>query len=69
MFPVKNRVSDKYSPLTIVAEAPLPGARVYPIDFGAYAEVFEDNRWFQNLNCSRSIPTIALELSPYRHLG
>ena len=46
MFPIKNGVSEEYSPLTMITGASPPDARIYPMDFRAYIEVFEDNRWF-----------------------
>ena len=66
---MENRISKEYSPLTIIIGLPTSDARAYSIDLGAYVEVFEDNRWFQNSNQTRSIPMITLCLSPYRCLG
>ena len=68
-FPVEGGISDEHSPLSIVTGAPLPDARTYSVDFGTYAEVFEDNGWFQNSNKSRSAPAVALGLPPCRRPG
>ena len=62
MFPTEDRVSEEYSPLVIVIGSPNPDARSYPIDFGAYVKVFENNGWFQNSN--RSISRAATALRP-----
>ena len=50
MFPAEDGVSEEYSPLAIVIGLPNPDARLYSMDFGSYAKVFEDNGWFQNSN-------------------
>jgi hypothetical protein len=42
-FPVKNGVSDNLSPLTIMTGRPTPDYNDMKIEFGAYAQVFEDN--------------------------
>jgi phospholipid N-methyltransferase len=42
-FPAKNGVSDTLSPLTIMTGRPTPDYNDMKIDFGAYAQVFEDN--------------------------
>ena len=46
MFPADQGVSEDHSLLTIVTGSPPPDARVYPMDFGLYVELFEDNGWF-----------------------
>jgi len=42
-FPAKNGVSDVMSPLTIMTARPSVDYNDLKIDFGAYAQVFEDN--------------------------
>ena len=58
-FPWKNGMSQDVSPNTIVTGKPAPDYNNMRIEFGAYAQVFEDNSP-SNTNKSRSVGAIAL---------
>ena len=58
-FPWKNGVSQDMSPHSIVTGKPTPDYNNMRIEFGAYAQVFEDNDP-TNTNKSRSVGAIAL---------
>jgi hypothetical protein len=58
-FPWKNGISQDTSPSSIVTGKPTPDFNNMRIEFGAYAQVFEDNDP-TNMNKSRSVGAIAL---------
>ena len=60
LFPAQKGMSDAHSPLIALTSTPQPNAKANSLDFGACAEVFEDNDWFQNSNRARTKPAIDL---------
>jgi hypothetical protein len=60
-FPAKNRVSNVMSPLTIMTGRPSIDYHDLKIEFGSYAQVFEDNN---PTNTVRSRTTGAIALTP-----
>jgi hypothetical protein len=60
-FPAKNGVSNTLSPLTIMTGRPTPNFNDMKIEFGAYAQVFEDSN---PTNTPRARTTGAIALTP-----
>ena len=60
-FPAKNGASKVMSPLTIMTGKPNPNYHDLKIEFGAYAQVFEDN---DPTNTVRNRTTGAIALTP-----
>jgi hypothetical protein len=60
-FPAKNSVSHTLSPLTIMTGRPTPNYSNMKIEFGAYAQVFEDNN---TTNIPRAQTTGVIALTP-----
>jgi hypothetical protein len=60
-FPANNGVSDFLSPLTIMTGRPNPDYNDMRIEFGAYAQVFEDN---DPTNTAKARTTGAIALTP-----
>jgi hypothetical protein len=60
-FPARNGVSDVLSPLTIMTGRPTPDYNDLKIEFGAYAQVFEDN---DPTNTVKARTTGAIALTP-----
>jgi hypothetical protein len=60
-FPAKNGLSDTLSPLTIMTGRPTPDYNDMKIEFGPYAQVFEDNN---PTNTPRARITGAIALTP-----
>jgi hypothetical protein len=60
-FPPKGGVSETLSPLTIMTGKPTPDYNDMKIEFGAYAQVFEDN---DPTNTQRARTTGAIALTP-----
>jgi hypothetical protein len=58
-FPALDGVSDTLSPLTIMTGKPCPDYNTMKIEFGSYAQVFEDNNP-SNTTKARTTGTIAL---------
>ena len=61
-FPVKNGISQTLSPRTIMTGRPSLDYNKMSIEFGAYAQVFEDNNP-TNTNKARTTGAIALNLT------
>ena len=61
-FPVKNGISQTLSPRTIMTGRPSLDYNKMSIEFGAYAQVFEDNNP-TNTNKARTIGAIAIKLT------
>jgi hypothetical protein len=59
-FPWKNGVSTTLSPASIVTGLANPDYQHLRIEFGAYAQVFEDNAPSDTPNRARSLGAIAL---------
>jgi len=66
-FPVVDRISDEYSLLSIICKIPPPEYKNFSIDFGAYVEVFEDNKILTNTNQPRGVLAIYLGPAPFRN--
>jgi hypothetical protein len=60
-FPAQNGVSDDLSPLTIMTGRPTPDYNDLKIEFGAYAQVFEES---ERTNTLRTRTTGAIALTP-----
>jgi len=59
IFPYTNGISDSLSPSTIVTGQPPPDFNTLRIEFGTYAQVYEDNNP-TNTQKARSLGAIAL---------
>jgi len=68
-FPAENGILNKYSPLTVITGRPSVDYNNILLDFGTYAEVYEDNGWITSSNRFRSIPAICLGPTFYRNSG
>jgi hypothetical protein len=68
LFPVKNGVSKTLSPLTIMTGKPSPDFNDLKIEFGAYAQIFEDNDP-TNTQKARTTPAIAMTPTGNAHGG
>ena len=68
-FLLENSISKKYSLLSIMTNLLLLNTRSYSLEFGSYAETFEDSGLQHNLNKLRSTHIIVLDPLQYYKLG